>query len=185
MAWTKIAVRLAISVVAGSVGLFASSAIADDDNHLTANAIFGRGINTAQPGNSVNHVILPKLIKVKAGGVVNFTVAGFHDVFVFKPGTKLEDLATGGVFPSFPPAFVFDPTGTLPAGIAERLYYRGPSPAGGPLATLFPAPGPINNAMNRSESVAFLAPGTYLVICNIRGHLLDGMWAQVRVSDDD
>jgi plastocyanin len=176
---------LALPLVAASIGMLPATAFADDDNKLSVGATFGRGINTAQPGNKVNHVILPNVIKVKTGGVVNFTVAGFHDIFVFKPGTKLEDLMTGGVFPSFPPAFVFDPTGTLPAGIADRLYYRGPNPAGGPLQTLFPAPGPINNALNRSESVAFLSPGTYLVICNIRPHLLDGMWAVVRVSDGD
>jgi uncharacterized cupredoxin-like copper-binding protein len=33
------------------------------------------------------------------------------------------------------------------------------------------------------ESVAFLEPGTYLVICNIRGHFMDGMYAWVVVSN--
>ena len=41
------------------------------------------------------------------------------------------------------------------------------------------------NGSNRAEVVAFLEPGTYLVICNVRGHLLDGMYAYVRVGDDD
>jgi hypothetical protein len=35
--------------------------------------------------------------------------------------------------------------------------------------------------MNRSEPVAFLEAGTYLVICNVRPHLLDGMFAYVKV----
>ena len=42
--------------------------------------------------------------------------------------------------------------------------------------------------MNRVESVSFTEPGTYLVICNIRGHFLDGMFAVVKVKevkDDD
>jgi plastocyanin len=34
-------------------------------------------------------VVLPRQIKVKAGGVVDFTVAGFHDIVIFKQGTYL------------------------------------------------------------------------------------------------
>jgi hypothetical protein len=36
--------------------------------------------------------------------------------------------------------------------------------------------------MNRSEPVAFLE-GTYLVICNVRPHLLNGMIAEVKVLE--
>ena len=32
------------------------------------------------------------------------------------------------------------------------------------------------------ESVAFLEPGTYLVICNVRPHFLNGMYAYVVVT---
>jgi hypothetical protein len=39
-----------------------------------------------------------------------------------------------------------------------------------------------SNAMNRLESVSFAEPGLYLVICNVRTHFLDGMYAFVRVS---
>ena len=55
-----------------------------------------------------------------------------------------------------------------------NVYYMGINPAGGPLgtaATVNPS-----NAVNRVESVAFLEPGTYLVICNVRGHFMDGMY---------
>jgi plastocyanin len=40
---------------------------------------------------------------------------------------------------------------------------------------------------NRIESVAFTEPGTYLVICNVTPHFLDGMYAWVKVTrkDDD
>jgi hypothetical protein len=55
------------------------------------------------------------------------------------------------------------------------------NPAGGPLATP-PVVNP-NNAENRGEPVAFLEAGKYLVICNIRPHLLDGMYAYVNVSE--
>lgn len=100
---------------------------------MSTGAIFGRGLNTAQPGNAVNHVSLPKLIKIKAGGVVNFTVAGFHGIIIFKPGFKREDLD-----PFIPAAgtFVFPRDLTAPlsgdqASLADQIYYRGINPAGG------------------------------------------------------
>jgi hypothetical protein len=39
---------------------------------------FGAGLNTAQPGNEQNHHILPNVIRVRAGDVVNFVVSGLH-----------------------------------------------------------------------------------------------------------
>ena len=44
---------------------------------------------------------------------------------------------------------------------------------------------PMASAQNRTESFAFDKPGRYLVICNVRPHLLDGMYAWVHVVDDD
>lgn len=173
-----------------AAGLSAASLLAvadDDDKHHAAHATFGRGLNTAQQGNVVNHVILPNQIQVKAGGVVDFGVAGFHDIIVFKPGFTLDDLvaAGGGQVPNTPPAFVLpsDPLAPLPpelAFLAEKIHYRGLNPAGGPLAT--PVAGNPANGSNRREPVAFLDKGTYLVICNVRGHLLDGMYAYVKVN---
>lgn len=171
------------------LALAAPHASADDNNsqRSSVNASFGRGLNTAlPPGNPVNHAILPKRISVKAGGVVDFGVAGFHDIVIFKPGIKRDDLLDGtGQLPLFPPVFVLppDPAAPLPASaafLADHIYYRGINPAGGPLATP-PVISP-SNATNRGEPVTFLEPGTYLVICNIRPHLLDGMYAYVKVS---
>ena len=42
-----------------------------------------------------------------------------------------------------------------------------------------------SNASNRQEFVSFAEPGTYLVICNVPGHFLDGMFAYVKVKDDE
>ncbi len=41
----------------------------------------------------------------QVGGGVDFGIAGFHDIIIFKPGVRLIDLtdAGGGVFPSFLP----------------------------------------------------------------------------------
>ena len=168
--------------------LVALAAVADDDhNRAQATASFGRGLNTAQPGNAVNHAVLPREIKIKAGGVVDFAVAGFHDIVIFKPGFTLDLLinAGGGQYPLSAPLFVIppDPATPLPVAlsfIADSIYYRGINPAGGPLTT--PVVGNPANGSNRTEPVAFLERGIYLVICNVRPHLLDGMFAYVKVD---
>ena len=158
------------------IGLTASSARADHDDRLSVSVAFGRGLNTAQPGNSVNHVVLPKKIKVKQGGVVHFLVAGFHQVVVYNSGKKHDDV-------------VVPVSGTFIDDL-DNLFYLGINPAGGPppgtpsTPTLGPPRDDRSNAMNRVESVSFTEPGTYLVICNIRGHFLDGMFAVVKVKED-
>jgi hypothetical protein len=88
--------------------------------------------------------------------------------------------------PTSTPVFVMppDPTAPLPPAIAflaDKIYYRGINPGGGPPQT--PSTGNPTNSFNRSEPVAFLEAGTYLVICNVRPHLLDGMYAHVKVLD--
>lgn len=160
----------------------------DDNKRSNVAASFGRGLNTAQQGNPVGHIVLPNEIRVKVGGVVDFGVSGFHDIVIFKPGFKLQDLidAGGGQYPLTPPVFVIppNPADALPANLAflaDKIYYRGINPAGGPLATV-PADNPDNDS-NRREPVAFLEKGTYLVICNVRPHLLDGMHAYVKVRN--
>jgi len=39
--------------------------------------------------------------------------------------------------------------------------------------------------MNRTDSFGFSVPERYLVICNVRGHFVDGMYAFVNVLADD
>jgi hypothetical protein len=171
----------------------------DEDERLSVSVAFGLGLNTAQPGNPVNHVILPDKIKIKQGGIVHFLVAGFHQVMVYKPGTKPEDVR----------AFIGDSTAPFihaqdsllvdPEKLPNNLFYAGINPGGGPLGT----PGtilPFSNSQNRVESTGFpesegvgsnrvaslkAEPGVYLVICNVRGHFLDGMFAFVKVKVED
>lgn len=149
----------------------ASPAWADDGGRQSVAVAFGRGLNTAQPGNVVNHAILPGKITVNQDGVLHFLVAGFHQPVVYRPGTEPGDIAVPVAGP-----FINDP--------ANR-FYLGINPAGGPLGT----PAAINpsNAQNRLESITFAGaqPGTYLVICNVRAHFLDGMFAFVRVKGED
>jgi plastocyanin len=149
-----------------SLGLSTSLSSAQPAEWLTVPVAFGRGLDTAQPGNAVNHVILPDTIKVKQGGVVHFLVSGFHQVFVYEAGTEPDDIEVPDMG-----TFIDD---------LDNLRYEGIEPAGGPLST--PSSDNPDNGSNRVESVSFLEPGTYLVICNVRGHFLDGMFATVQVS---
>jgi hypothetical protein len=183
-----------ISVLA--LSLAGSTLKADDHDHGngdrdktagSATVSFGTGNNNAQPGNTPNHHILPPEIKVRITSArkldgtvvvvpasVNFIVAGFHWIWAYQPGVTLDlvranvpaagtfvnydvNVFAKGVFPGTPPAFAD--------------------------ATLFP----LSSAQNRTDTIAFSAPGKYLVICNVRGHFLDGMYAWVKVvaEDDD
>ena len=38
------------------------------------------------------HLLLPRTATIKAGGSVNFIVAGFHQIAVYAPGTKQDDI---------------------------------------------------------------------------------------------
>jgi plastocyanin len=161
-----------ISAVAALILLQAPAKVRADDNRppLSVTVSFGVGLNTAGlPPNPANHHVLPKTIEVQTGGVVNFAVAGFHQIFVYNPGKSPRD-----VVPNANPAALF-------IGDLTDLYYQGILPAGGPPPGI-PATTNPSNAVNRIESVSFLKPGRYLVICNVAPHFADGMWAWVRVS---
>jgi plastocyanin len=169
------------AVLATIAAVLVSPVVHADDDHdrhdndrnkrSSVTVSFGAGLNTAQPGNAANHHVLPAVIKVKVGGVVNFAVAGFHHIFVYLPGKTPEQVVLPTGTP--PPLFIND---------LDRLYYRGIAPAGGPppgtAATTDPS-----NASNRVEPVSFAERGTYLVICNVRPHFLDGMKAWIVVDD--
>lgn len=165
---------LVISMSVLAVSLFVPALHADDDDNAPASVTvsFGVGLNTAQPGNAANHHVLPKVIKVRTGGVVNFAVSGLHWIRVYNPPKRSSDInlnsATGTAF------LINDPV---------NLFYDGLNP-GGPAGGA-PSFYPLSNAQNRVEAVSFPKAGTYLVICNIRPHFLDGMFAFVKVSDGD
>jgi plastocyanin len=141
------------------------------NSRMSVTVSFGAGLNTAQQGNSANHHVLPNTIEVKAGGVVNFAVAGFHQIIVYNPGIERDDI----VLPAFPPnLFVNDKL--------TSAYYVGINPDDANPGTPV-TPANRYNGENRIESVSFSAPGVYLVICNVTPHLRDGMYAYVKVSN--
>lgn len=147
------------------IGLTASSTWAGHRLHVTVS--FGVGLNTTQPGNAANHKVIPNRITVNRGGVVHFLVSRFHQIFVYNPVTKPEDI-------------VVPQSGTFIVADDADLFYRGIVPAGGPPPGVAGTTNP-SNASNRVESVSFKEPGTYLVICAVRGHFIDKMFAFVRV----
>ena len=142
-----------------------ASAQKDGNSRMSVTVSFGAGLNTNQFGNAANHHVLPNTIEVKEGGVGNFVVAGFHNIFVYKPHVRLEDIQA------------LEPTtmGTFINVAISDLLYQGINPAA-------PPPAGVSNAVNRVESVSFAEQGTYLVICNVRDHFLDGMYAIVKVT---
>jgi plastocyanin len=147
----------------------------EDNKGLSVTVAFGSGLNTlpaVEPSAPNNH-ILPPEIKVRQGGVVHFLMSGFHMATVYNPGTEPESI----VVPSG--TFINDPTAAPPS----NAFYFGINPQGGPLNT--PATTNPFNGSNRQESVSFSKPGTYLVICNVRQHFLDGMFAFVNVVPAD
>jgi hypothetical protein len=108
------------------------------------------------------HQLMPYTTIIKAGGSVRFAIAGFHQIAVYGPGTKPEDINTGALIPvpGAPPTigFIDDP--------ANRIY-RGLNPLTAP--------------QDRVEVVQFNTRGLYLVICTLSVHFFDGMIGWVKV----
>jgi len=105
----------------------------------------------------------------------DFVVAGFHQIFVYKPGTEPGDI----VVPDSPPnLFINDFNNLYYLGVNPGLNFPPtPQPPGVP-----PLPAGVSTAPNRVESVTFSTRETYLVICNVNPHFRDGMFAFVKVG---
>ena len=116
--------------------------------------------NLGAPGKPNGHQLIPNEVKIKAGGTVNFIIAGVHLVLVYDDGTQPGAINANLLVPgSVPPGLIDDP--------ANRIY-RGLDPR------LFP--------QDRVEVVQFSKPGTYLVICGVRPHFVnDQMFGFVKV----
>jgi plastocyanin len=185
------------AIVAATSTVIVISAAAHNDHRDkdrdVVTVAFGAGLNTAQPGNEENHHILPQVIKVNVGDVVNFAVAGLHVIRVYDRGVRLRDVR--GVIPdecemnptppeTFPPqCFVTGPTPPVIPPLGLDVYYEGLNALGPPPQT--PPFAPFSLAQNRIESVVFLEPGRYLVICAVLDHFNDKMYAWVEVSWKD
>jgi hypothetical protein len=130
--------------------------------------------NDPTPRLRNEHELIPHAVKIKAGGSVNFIISGFHQPIVYGDETQPEDInpditaKTTGPTPS--------PAVDLIADATNRIY-RGLDPSLQPLDR-----SEVAFLQDRVEAVYFPNPGTYLVICGIRGHFVnDGMFGFVTV----
>jgi plastocyanin len=188
----------ASAVVVGLVALSLAGSVAraddrdDDKVPARATVAFGTGNNNAQPGNTPNHHVLPQEIKVRitsakkldgtvvvVPATVNFVVSGFHWVWVYKNGVTLQEVAANIS------AALFVNYEVLTNGVSN-VYAKGIFP-GTPPTFADAAAFPLAGGQNRTDTIAFSTPGRFLVICNVAPHLVDGMYAWVRVvaEDDD
>jgi hypothetical protein len=152
---------------------------------------FGTGNNNSQQGNTPNHHILPQEFKVRitsarkldgtlvsVPATVNFVVSGFHWVWVYKNGVSLEEVAARTALPPTGPFLNYE-TAPVSNVLAKGIF------PGNPPGFTDGAPYPLSPAQNRTDTIAFSAPGKYLVMCNVRGHFIDGMYAWVHVLAED
>jgi plastocyanin len=181
----------AVSLLA--LSLAGSTVNAEDRTPTNITVSFGTGNNNAQPGNTPNHHVLPQQFRVRISearkldgtvvvvpATVNFTVAGFHWPWVYRDGVTLEEVAA-----HVPAAGTFVNYEVITAGVSN-VFAKGVFPGTPPaFADITPASPTLSAAQNRNDSFAFSTPGTYLVICNVRGHFIDGMYAWINVVDDD
>jgi plastocyanin len=119
-----------------------------------------------------HHVLIPDVAKIKAGGTVNFIIAGFHQVIVYDDGTQPTDINTNLTIPlTFPLA----PPSPLLINDPNRRIYRGLDPSTLALDRLG------TTTADRVEVVHFAEPGTYLVICGVLPHFQANMYGFVKV----
>src|SRR6266850_4665212 len=126
------------------------------------------------PRERNEHQLIPHDVTIQAGGAVHFMMSGFHEPIVYDHGTQPEDIdveaTTTTTAPTPSPAVV------LIDDAVNRLY-RGPDPSLQPLDR-----SGVAFVQDRVEVVHFPKPGTYLVICGVRGHFVnDGMYGFVTV----
>ena len=111
------------------------------------------------------HSLLPRTVTIKAGGAVNYIVAGFHQIAVYAPGTKPSDIDTSVLLPipMAPPevGLIDDANNRLFRGIDPRVQ---------------------TVPQDRVEVVQFGKRGLYLVICLVSVHFIDdNMYGWVKV----
>lgn len=178
---------VAVSVLALSLSSPALKASDKDKTPAQITVAFGAGLNTAQPGNTPNHHIIPQEFRVRitkakkldgtvvfVPATVNFIVSGFHWPWVYNAGVTLDTVKAH-----------IPPPGTTFVNYDVGVFAKGVFPGTPPTFLDRGTPPATSGDMNRTDSFGFSAPGRYLVICNVRGHFVDGMYAWINVVDGD
>ena len=116
----------------------------------SATMVFGR----PDAGNrQAQNKIEPGAVAISAGGTVTFVMDGFHQVAIYEPGIKPQDIVPAGNRVALPgdEGVIFIGEAAAP-GVSEDVY-------------------------------TFNEPGKYLVICNVTGHFVNAqMWGWVIVN---
>jgi hypothetical protein len=110
------------------------------------------------------HHLTPDVVEIKAGGSVNFHVAGFHHILIYDDGTKPKDINIAATMPPSQqpaPPLINDPVNRI---------YRGLDPS---VLPLLPGSTPPQPLQDRIETVRFPNPGKFLVICGVLPHFFD------------
>jgi plastocyanin len=138
---------------------------------------------TAGLPNNV-HALIPNEVKIKAGGTVNYIIAGFHVVAVYGNSKRPQDIRTNITSPphgATVPPIIEDPADRVYRGIDPTVlpFLQGPQQPAmlppGTTATFQPV------LQDRVEVVHFPEPGRYLVICAVLPHFNEGMYGYVDV----
>jgi hypothetical protein len=117
------------------------------------------------PGAGNNHELIPNVVRIKAGGAVNFAISGLHNVQIYDDGTEPGDISTASPLPGAGGGMINSP---------EKRIYRGWDP------NLIPN----DHQRDRIEAIQFPEPGTYLVICGVVNHFVnDQMFGFVKVTE--
>jgi plastocyanin len=110
--------------------------------------------------------LFPQEVVIDKGGTVTFKMgaSGVHEVAIYAPGTKPDDINASLLSPPAPGCppvpTINDPNNRL--AIVSDQICEGGSPA---------------------PTYTFNTPGRYLVICTFLPHFEDGMWGWVAVRD--
>jgi hypothetical protein len=181
---------VAVSILA--LSLAGPTVKAKDKTPGNITVAFGTGLNNRQAGNTPNHHIIPQQFKVRitratrlngdvvvVPATVSFIVAGFHYPWVYRPEVTLQE-----VVDHIPAAGTFVDYEVVTLGVSN-VFAKGVFPGTPANGFADAAPFPLSGAANRTDTFAFSTPGKYLVICNVRGHFMDGMYAWIKVVDDD
>jgi len=115
--------------------------------------------NVNAPDIPNQHVLIPNEPTIKAGGSVNFIIAGFHLVLVYDDGTQKSDINPSLLVPMHGgPPLIDDPNNRIYMGLDPLLLPQ-----------------------DRVEVVHFAKPGRYFVVCGVLPHFNDNMFGFVRV----
>ncbi len=82
------------------------------------------------------HTLLPNEVTIKAGGSVNFIIAGFHQVLIYENVSGPSDINSANLIPPSPPFFpplVNDPENRIYRGLDPRLPHTARSSGGSQL----------------------------------------------------